>query len=361
MLKPDRLCALRDKIRGCFVGVAIGDALGVPWEMCTPEEILDLTNGKGVIGLQDIPAGRERKLKDTRGLKLGDTSDDWQLTAAVATSLIRVGEFNIFDQALAHVEAFENSTCGWGGTTRDAMKEMKLYFDSRGREGRSPDVLPEPKPRRGAGNGVIMKLAPLVCYYCLYSEENEAEGTWPYLGYWTEDLGEMTHPDEYATAAAKIIAYFMGDILSGYGAEPATASVALRSIDHVLKNAENVDSIHRVFGDKDRRGEILSSAKLLRETAGTSCLATETAAFTIGTFLRHPTDFRAALLEAVNAGGDTDTNASIVGALVGANVGLKEILSLSWPELAHQTISSVREAINIADALVDSFVEDPDS
>jgi ADP-ribosylglycohydrolase len=46
-------------------------------------------------------------------------------------------------------------------------------------------------------------------------------------------------------------------------------------------------------------------------------------------FLRHPRNFRAAVLEAVNAGGDTDSTASMVGALVGANCGL-DVIPAEW-------------------------------
>ena len=49
--------------------------------------------------------------------------------------------------------------------------------------------------------------------------------------------------------------------------------------------------------------------------------------FVIGTFLRHMDDFAGGITEAVNAGGDTDTNAAIVGSLIGARVGMDGIPS----------------------------------
>jgi ADP-ribosyl-[dinitrogen reductase] hydrolase len=42
-------------------------------------------------------------------------------------------------------------------------------------------------------------------------------------------------------------------------------------------------------------------------------------------WMRHPTDFRAAVLDAIHRGGDTDTTGAITGAIVGARVGVAGI------------------------------------
>ena len=46
-------------------------------------------------------------------------------------------------------------------------------------------------------------------------------------------------------------------------------------------------------------------------------------------WLRHPHDYRAGVLEIVRCGGDTDTSAAIVGAIIGAGVG-KEGIPTGW-------------------------------
>ena len=69
----------------------------------------------------------------------------------------------------------------------------------------------------------------------------------------------------------------------------------------------------------------VQSKEALLERFGSRFVCTQTMPFVIGTFLRHATDFQAGVLEAVNAGGDTDTNASIVGALIGTKVGVQGI------------------------------------
>jgi ADP-ribosylglycohydrolase len=111
----------------------------------------------------------------------------------------------------------------------------------------------------------------------------------------------------------------------------------------------HVDVIERRHDVKDtlisqRLKKVLvtfSDATELRKTVGCGFHAVETAAFAIGTFLRHLTDFHTGVLEAVNAGGDTDTNASVVGALIGANTGL-DAIPLEWRR-AHPSFSEALE------------------
>lgn len=55
----------------------------------------------------------------------------------------------------------------------------------------------------------------------------------------------------------------------------------------------------------------------------------DTVAFALAAWKRHPRDYRAAVLDAVRAGGDTDTVAAIVGGIVGAAVG-KEGIPPEW-------------------------------
>ena len=97
--------------------------------------------------------------------------------------------------------------------------------------------------------------------------------------------------------------------------------------DDLKRKGYNMDSqitvsrqFRRIFDEN-----LLDDPIALREKIGTNCFAMESVPFAIATFLRHPTDFRAGVLEAVNAGGDMDTTASMVGAMIGANCGLSAI------------------------------------
>lgn len=107
----------------------------------------------------------------------------------------------------------------------------------------------------------------------------------------------------------------------------------------------------RLQGDKadlvtaSQGGRKAKATEVIR-LLGNGFHAFESCAFAIAVALRHPNDFRMAVLEAVNAGGDTDTNASMVGAIVGARVGLFGI-----PEEWRTFSPSFQEALDLAEQL----------
>lgn len=313
-----------DRIQGCLMGVAIGDALGMPVETMTHDEIAALNSGTGVI---DFIAPVQRRIRDTINLKPGDTTDDWQLTRALARSVIRTrGLIDVSDCAREHVAELESSTFGWGGTTQKAIEAIR-----RGQRNPLKDPLPPAPEGKGCGNGIIMKIAPLVLSRITSRSEYLDDVD---VDLWKQCrlLGLLTHPDLRATISAYAVALLMGDIVYNRELVESDASVTeeifLPSLVRATKRVEAYESITtNLVSERLSRlnRNSLRSAQTLRETVGCGCHALDTVAFTIGTFLRHSDNFFAGVLEAVNAGGDTDTNASIVGALIGLNRGLGEI------------------------------------
>ena len=196
---------LLDKIRGCFMGAMIGDAMGMPWEVLSRDAILDLTNGKGIQGFEDPGV---RKIKDSEKTTLGDTTDDWFLTKTVAESLIACKGFDLNHQALRHVKALETSTFGWGKTTKNSIKEIKDYFDSRGEIGRNPATR---AVNDGAGNGVAMKIALLACFNSVFfpTKKSIPEMFSETLADHIYDLGFMTHQNVDASYSAVAVAVYI--------------------------------------------------------------------------------------------------------------------------------------------------------
>jgi len=320
---------LLSKVQGCLLGVMIGDAMGMPWETMTPEQILEATGGKGVIGFHD-PV--QRKIPDTMCKKAGDATDDWQLTAVVAESLIRCKGFNLVDIAHAHIEAREQDEFGWGGTTRRSIDEVKKYFDSRGKSGRAPWISPPKRKKGGCGNGVAMKSAPLALWNAVISNNNvhDVGKNFELLKNQIIELGLMTHFDQRASTAAFAVVRFIGCAIFG-GANKGEVSAWttcpwIEDFENDLKRmGYDADYELTVSGQIKYIFNFLDDPIALREKIGTGCFSLESVPFAIATFLRHPTDFRAGILEAVNAGGDMDTTASMVGAMIGANCGLDAI------------------------------------
>lgn len=304
-------------------GVAIGDAFGMPWETLSPEAILELTGG---LGPKTFWAPQQSRVTDTANLPAGATTDDLQLTLVVARSLLATGgRIDLGDCAQKHVDAMAESQFGWGGTTRRAIESI--------RDGKRTLTEPLPKiPGGGAGNGIIMKVAPLAIVSAARGDSPTAT---PFSGdplfVDCEVLGGLTHPATSAASAAYAVAFVMRRLLVNGHTEPVG--------EHLLAAVEAASLADRKIGAADRGvGESILLAgrlgsaeyyRIARKEKLAFC-ATETAAFAISSFIEaHAHEgssrFVAGLCSAVAAGGDTDTNASIVGALLGASLGEEKI------------------------------------
>lgn len=318
------------RFQGCLLGVAIGDAMGMPWEIMTHEEIFTATKGSGVTNFVD-PV--QRKIKETMHLKAGDTTDDWQLTAANARSLIRYGGYNHVGCAGEHIDESRKSRFGWGKTTQVSIERIAdLWRNTPSAEwkARGGFQVPEAQPIKseysgvGCGNGVAIKIPPIALFRYLHDGGMNAEGLWE-----TVRLhGSMTHSDIRASIAAYALAL---TIQTAIDPNYRTQKYILKFLYEACTMVEaryskydlNVSDVIAMIRKDDLR--ILNDPDQLRSVIGTGCLSLESVPFAIATYLRNPQDFRAGVLEAVNAGGDTDSTASMVGGLIGANCGLDAI------------------------------------
>lgn len=301
-----------EKFQACLLGICIGDALGMPVETMMHEEIKTLNGGRGIIDFIDPVQFR---ISGTSKLKAGDTTDDWQLTAAVAHSLIQCRGWSREGCAKEHIKELAKTVSGWGRTTKRAIADIR---DGK----RDLDSLPSDfGPNTGCGNGVIMKIAPLALF-----EINQNGSSLSLLEKCLE-LGFLTHRDPRASLAAFVVALTICRAINRPINSKDEGVEFCQNMIRFLKRIEKNMRIHTntVSERLERIFDCLDNTDRLRESVGCGCHALETAPFVIGTFLRHPTDFKQGVLEAVNSGGDTDTNGSIVGALIGANCGLGAI------------------------------------
>ena len=208
------------------------------------------------------------------------------------------------------------------------------WLKTNGHLGRDPRI-PAPVTRKGQGlgNGVAMKIAPLAIWHNLREADMETRRKQIF------QLGQMTHGDLRASITAAAIGFVIDAVLRN----PFDPSLRPRQNErlHFLQPLHDncvvpLDQYSEAEGDQSfayimsRLWEIVQSEDsfthdIVRTTFGTSCFCLHSVPFSIATFLRHPTDFRTGVLEAVNAGGDTDTNGAMVGAMIGANVGLEGI------------------------------------
>ena len=249
--------ALRRRIEGHLLGVAVGDALG--------------------LGVEGLPPRRDRVLRYALVAGVGVVSDDTEQTALVAAALCRRTEG---DDAV--VRAFRRGLLGWFLRLPFGVGFATLRACSRLALGLSRSGVPS------AGNGSAMRAGV--------------------VGLMVEDpvrrrllstrLAEVTHTHADAIAAA----CFVADVAAG--AVDPVASVPPGLLRDRLERASAAAAAGMSVGE---------AATAL----GTSGWVVESVPFAWWCLCRFGPTF-AAIEAAVAAGGDTDSNAAIVGGWVGA-------------------------------------------
>jgi len=319
-----------DKIRGMFLGIAIGDALFMPAETLSIEE----RNKKyGRITTYLKPVNH----KWFKNRKTGMWTDDTQLTLVVAESLISCRKIDVDDMALRHIASWKNEgDFGFGGSTRDAIKKLGngIHWSESG---------VTTKPGKGEGNGLPMKIAPVGAYNVspLYYQqlyelalrdkiENTSEDTCDATGlstlrhqHWNPviNLTNMTHNTPMArdSAIAHILAI-------GYciATEPKNFSTD-HFFSYIRTTMEDYNHTAKYLNDLLEKLLMLRHLPLdkmdvndfIKIFNGGGCHVTDSLPFSYAFFLQNPVGIKA-MLDVGNAGGDTDTNASIVGGMLGA-------------------------------------------
>ncbi len=311
-----------DRVHSCLLGVRIGDAMGMPWETWNRKRIQKQWDG----GWSDP---QQRNIADTQHLKMYDTTDDWQLTVAIAKSIIRMGMIDIEDIALAHVEAYRESTAGWGGTTKTALKEYDRWFASGKTEGWDP-LLGSRAFSSMCGSGVVMKIAPVAIFHALRQTSSTDLRKDVY------EIARLTHTHPLAARSANDYAQLIYRIIQSWGLQSALPMKDENSaVEHAysLKMKWVLDVCQSgSFLHPDEAAIILGSSF--------HCYDIVPAAIYCG--LRYNDPWQA-VEEAIRIGGDTDTTASLVGALSGARNPGKWKTSLLYPRCYDDTEAFARE------------------
>lgn len=290
---------LKGRFRGTILWLAIGDALGAPFEFKPVEETRKTLNR--LIGKQ----GLLNACADL--LEVRSWTDDTQLSICHIRSLIRSGKFCPQDTAKEFAEnALKRQ--GSGSCTREAVANLKkgVPWDEAGRN----------DPALAGGNGPAMKVAPLALFYhhdltTLYDVCREAS--------------MITHNCPEAFAGSRAIAF-----------------VIAKAIKNELDNTKIIDQTVSFIGASETSDRLLLAKDLLARNIpseeslaeiGTGGYIAETVSAAIYCFLKYFTKPHTAILKAILAGKDTDTTASIVGALHGAHTGIAKVPSAWYSKL----------------------------
>ena len=279
-------------IKSVMLGHAVGDALGVPVEFCTREELdaNPVTDMRG-FGTYPYPAGT---WSDDTSMSLctleAMSHEDWNLSRIMDNFVkwLNDGEFTptgeCFDVGKTTYEAIRRYLKGCGQHECGGADE----YDN--------------------GNGSLMRINPFVFYASIgemdynFFREIIAKGS------------KLTHAHERAVVGCQIYGYALSFLLTEQSKESLK-----RGIDEAyndLKDVPEISHYERIFEPnfaKLSRNEIKSSGYVVDtlEAALWCVLTTDS--------------YRECVLKAVNLGGDTDTIAAIAGGLAGALYGYDAI------------------------------------
>jgi ADP-ribosylglycohydrolase len=320
---------LKYKAMGALWGGAIGDVMGLPVECKSPHTIRQLFGF-----VDEFVDNRHHNYKEVARRAKGTMSDDTQLPRAMMDSLIRRSGYDLDDIRQAHVEAYEGKwgkPVGWGKTTRQACEKIK--------EGHTLSYIPE-----AAGNGPCIKIGPLAIYGCFKTMTTpHGRFTNSFNASLLKKCREVTlisHGDPRCIVAAYCHARAIIRALQDEILPPGRPQVPQHIAKMFIEDAEYAEQRLNLPWPEDkplsaRLREILTTENFNRETYLVSIdICTHQSAFIynsyplvaycVSKYLPYR-NFRHAVTMTVNAGADADSNASMVGTIMGAFVGLHSL------------------------------------
>lgn len=274
-----------DKIAGCLMGGAVGDALGFTTENLSKKRIEKKFNR-----VTDYHVWPEH----------GYYTDDTQLTIMVAETLLESQDFSSRE--------FKKKLGRWwlvhprlsGRSTKNAAIKCIFQLNDTGY-----DV---------PGSSGAMRAAPLGIFF--RDDLNQLIAK-------TVECCLVTHTNRSAIAGALTNAFTVAYALNN---DTWDQTDYLKQLIDIVKGFdETLAGRLRELPELLQLDEEAALTSLMRNTSFTRCPIGDITMTAVYALLKFPNDFEKSVLFCVNAGGDTDTMAAINGNMAGAVCGLSNI------------------------------------
>lgn len=280
--------SLQSKCQGCIFGAWVGDACGA---------VLEFKGRPSKSALESaltLPGG------GVHGVGPGQITDDGELTISLLYGLVNgEGYLNLNKIAVSYSNWFLSRPFDIGNTLRKSIPKACNMQTHQAELMRRGSRLAE----SSQSNGCLMKISPLAVWCRNLSSEETFRAVW-------EEVG-LTHPNATVRIACAFYVIVIGWLLKGEIRESAYQ----RSKEFILTKAN--EEIRNWLIEIERENCEL----LVHKPAGWVKIA-----FVYGMrYLLLGLSYAQAISEIMSQGGDTDTNACIIGALIGAADGLEGI------------------------------------
>lgn len=274
------LPSLADRYRGALLGLACGDAVGTTVEF--------------------KPRGSFPPLTDMVGggpfhLEAGQWTDDTSMALCLAESLLIKNGFDPVDQMGRYLNWWQ-----WGylSSTGECFDIGTTVSQALAKYQQTADPFAGSTDPYSAGNGSLMRLAPVVLFYFPDVQQIQT---------FAADSSRTTHAAPEAVECCQLLAGLIANALAG------ASKAELRRLSSTSFSQPKVAAI--------ARGNYLSLSEADIKGSGYSVQSLEAALWCF----QRTDSFAAAILQAANLGDDADTTAAITGQLAGAHYGVQGI------------------------------------
>lgn len=296
----------RERFRGCLLGLACGDAVGTTLEFAERSTLMPIG---------DMVGGGPFNLKP------GEWTDDTSMALCLAESLVRSNGFAPANQMNRYCNWMKYGYMSSNGACFDIGITVQLALNAYLRTGEP--FSGSTSPLR-AGNGCIMRLAPVPMFY--FADANKAI-------HFSGESSRTTHGAQECIDASRLFGALLVKALGGKSKEEILFGTHFPEGCNGIESPALLDIAEGSYRNKNR-DDIWGTGYVV------SCLEAA-----LWCFL-HTQSLKEAVLCAANLGNDADTTAAVCGQIAGAYYGEPAIPRPWLQKLAmHSTIEDIADRL----------------
>ena len=281
---------IHDRARGCLLGVAVGDAIGVPYEHMGPGDTDHLLK---------VLVGRVPDFHPWDGHPAGYWTDDTGMTLATCRGLIEAAT-----TGKPELECLRRAYSAWVGTDECRRAGRTVVYASKHGQ---PDA-------QSWANGALMRISPVALYAHMMGLDRRAAATLAYR------VARLTHGHPLATFPAVECVLALMSILAGERFVPEDLSDPGRYVGGLEGDRLARYEAYRAVRHADQAAVHPSTGLWMWRH-----IMERTFGLCGGSSWSDIPEFAPGLLNAVSRSFDKDTAGAVAGAILGTYWGQKAI------------------------------------